>query len=128
WSLLGTREAQFTFSPEYVAVEGCHPLAPARCELEITYRGLDLWSDRVPVELRIFVDDVRRRVVTELLVETDLFKFVEQGIGLFQVAGIAELPDQVGRPQQQALFLGEVVIRRRRVGQPCIFDGTRNAC
>src|SRR4051812_7850677 len=101
WSLLRAREAQFTFGSKYVAVEGCYPLAPARGELEITYRGLDLGRDRVPVELRIFVDDVRRRVVTEPLVETDLLEFVEQRIGLLQVAGIAELPDEIGCPQQQ---------------------------
>ena len=71
----------------------------------------DLRGHILPVELRIFVDDVGRRLVAERLGQADLVEFVEQRIGLAHVVGIAELADQVGGAQQQALLLIEIVDR-----------------
>ena len=88
----------------------CDPLPPTRRDIEIAYRGLDLRSDVVPVELRIFVNNVCRRLVAERFVHADFFKFVEQGIRFLQVVGVAELPDEVGRAQQQALFFVQFVV------------------
>src|SRR4051812_24118827 len=79
-SKLRTRQGHLTLCPEHVAVEICYPLPPARRDIEITYRRLNLRSDVVPVELRILVNDVCRRVVTKGFVQPDFFKFAEQRI------------------------------------------------
>src|SRR5512145_3056365 len=92
---LWTRKAKVTLGTKYVAVETCYPLTATRCDIEVTDGGLYVRRDSVPIELRIFVDDVRRRFVAELLVQTDLFKFVVESVGLFQIVRIAKLTDEV---------------------------------
>jgi hypothetical protein len=53
WSQLWTR--QVTLGPENITIEVCYPVAPARGDIEIAYRRLNLRSDVVPIKLRIFV-------------------------------------------------------------------------
>ena len=84
---------QLTLRSEDITMEACYPLAPARCDIEIAYRRLNLRSHIVPIELRIFVNDVCRRIVAKRFVKTDLLKFIEQRICLFQIVGITELTD-----------------------------------
>ena len=55
---LWSRMAELTFSTKYVTVEACNPPASARGNIEITDSGLDVRRDSVPIELRIFIDDV----------------------------------------------------------------------
>jgi hypothetical protein len=61
-------------------MEICYPLAPAGGYIEIAYRRLNLWSDVLPVELRILVNDVCRRIIAECFIQPDFFEFVEQCI------------------------------------------------
>jgi len=72
---------QLTLSTKYVAVEARNPPTPTRGNIEVANRGLDVWRDFVPIKLRIFIHDVRRRLIAEPLVQTDLFKFVVKRIG-----------------------------------------------
>src|SRR5215472_15968602 len=97
---LGPREAQLTLCTKYVAVEACNPPTPSRGNIEVIDRGLDVRRDVVPIKLRIFIDDVRRRLVAELPVQTNLFKFVVKRIGLSQIVRIAKLTDEICGSQE----------------------------
>jgi len=46
--------------------------------------------------LRILIDEVGWRFIAELLVETNLFKFVVKRIGFSQIVRIAKLADKIG--------------------------------
>ena len=92
---LWPRMAQLTLSTKYVTVEACNPPASARGNIEIIDSGLDVWRDSVLIKLRIFIDDVCWRFIAELLVQTNLFKFVVERIGLSQIVGIAKLTDEI---------------------------------
>src|SRR6202046_975266 len=89
-SALRTRQVQLTLGAENIGIKVCDPLPPARGDIEVSYRHLNLRRDVVPIKLRVLVDDVGGRVVAELFVQTDFFKFVEQRICLSQVIRIAE--------------------------------------
>src|ERR1700710_472060 len=106
-SELRTRQVQLALRAENIGIKVRYPLASARCDIEIADRRLNLRSDVIPIELRVLVDDVCRRIVAELFVQTDFFKFVEQCICLFEVVGIAELTDKIGSPQQQTLLFDQ---------------------
>src|SRR6266436_1655265 len=92
---LWSRMAQLTLSTKYVTVEVCNPPASARGNIEITDSGLDVRRDSVPIKLRIFIDDVCWRLIAELLVQTNFFKFVVERIGFSQIVGIAKLTDEI---------------------------------
>src|SRR5262245_16182317 len=92
---LRPRIAQLTLRTQYVAVEACNPPTPSRCNIEVIDSGLDVRRDVVPIKLRIFIDDVRRRLVAELPVQTNLFKFVVKRIGFSQIVRIAKLTDEI---------------------------------
>ena len=87
---------QLTLGAKYVAVEARNPLASTRCNIEVTDSGLDLRRDTVPIKLRIFIDEVRRRFVAKLLIQTNLFKFVVKRIDFSQIVRIAKLADKIG--------------------------------
>src|SRR5262245_27489154 len=97
---LWPRKAQLTLRTKYVAVEACNPPTPSRGNIEVIDSGLDVRRDVVPIKLRIFIDDVRRRLVAELPVQTNLFKFVVKRIGFPQIVRIAKLTDEIGGAQQ----------------------------
>jgi len=40
---------------------------------------------------------------------------------------VAELPDQVGRPQQCCFLVALLILARKARGKPCPLDGTRDA-
>src|SRR5262245_56327281 len=111
-SQLRTGKVQLTLCPEDVAIEVGYPLTAARRDIEIAYRRLNLRSDVFPIELRIFVNHVCRRIVAERFVQPDFLKFVEQRICLFEIVGITKLTDQIGGAQQQTLLLDQVVVVR----------------
>src|SRR5262245_37404686 len=92
---LWPRMAQLTLGTKYVAVEACDPPTPARGNIEVIDSGLDVRRDVVPIKLRIFIDDVRRRLVAELLVQTNFFKFVVERIRFSQIVWIAKLTDEI---------------------------------
>src|SRR5215831_2519504 len=93
---LRPRQAQLTLGAKYVAVEARYPPTATRCNIEVTNSGLDVRRDAVPIELRIFIDEVRRRFVAKLFIQTNLFKFVVQRIDFSQIVRIAELTDKIG--------------------------------
>src|SRR6516162_168638 len=97
---LWPRMAQLTLRTKYVAVEACNPPTPTRSNIEVIDSGLDVRRNVVPIKLRIFIDDVRRRLVTELPVQTNLFKFVVKRIGFSQIVRIAKLTDEICGAQQ----------------------------
>ena len=83
--------------------------------IEVADSGLDMpGEDVVPIELRILVDEVRRRFTPSCPVQTDL-QFVVERVGFPQVVRIAELTDEVGAPQQRPFFVDVRVVVRRRV-------------
>src|SRR5262245_39330633 len=110
---------QLTLGTNYGAVEACGPPGPARGHVEIADGGLDVRGDVTPIELRIFVDEVRRRVIAKLSIQTDLFEFVVKRVGFPQIVGIAELTDEIGTPQQRPLFVHVRLVVRRRVWEVC---------
>src|SRR5204862_7483305 len=63
---LWSRKARITLGTKYVTVEARDPPAPARRDIEITDRALDMRRDGVPVKLRILVHEIRRRCIAEL--------------------------------------------------------------
>src|SRR5262249_47548240 len=97
---LWPRKAQLKLCTKYVAVEACNPPTPSRGNIEVIDRGLDVRRDVVPIKLRIFIDDVRRRLVAELPVQTNLFKFVVKRIGFSQIVRIAKLTDEICGSQE----------------------------
>src|ERR1700741_2640987 len=96
---LRSGERYLALGAEDVAVEIGDPLPADLGLVEIADLGLDMRRDAVPIELRIAVHNVGRRVVAELSVDADLLEFVVERVGLAQIVGIAELPDEVGGAQ-----------------------------
>src|SRR5260370_9515251 len=87
--------AQLKLSTKYVPVEACNPPASARGNIEITDSRLDVRRDSVPIKLRIFIDHVCWRFIADLLVQTNLFKFIVDRIDFSQLVGIAKLTDEI---------------------------------
>src|SRR5262245_986148 len=106
---------QLTLRAKYVAVEACNPPPPARGHIEVADGGLDMRRDVAPIELRILVDQVRRRFIAELPVQADLLEFVVKRVDFPQVMRIAELTDEVGTPQQRPLLVDARLVVRGRV-------------
>jgi hypothetical protein len=113
-------------SAKDVAVEAVDPLPPARGHVQVTDGVLNVRRHPFPVELRIFVDQVRPGFVAELPVQADFLEFGVQRIGLSQITGIAELTDQIGGPQQRGPFVDGVVFGGRREREARMIDGTRD--
>jgi hypothetical protein len=63
--------------------------------------------------LRIEIDEVRGRGIAELPVHPSLFELVIERIGLANVMGIAELPDQIRSPQQRGLLVEFLFFARK---------------
>ena len=72
-----------------------------------------MWRNSVPVKLRIFVDEVRRQFIADLLVQADLFKFVVKRIGFSQIVRIAKLTDQIRGPQERPFFVNALLVGGR---------------
>src|ERR1700704_2509465 len=106
---LWSRKVQLALGAKDVAVEACNPTTPARRDVEIADGGLDMWRDAVPIKLRIFIHEVRRRFIPELLVQTTLFKFVVKGVGFSQIMRVTKLTDEIGGAQQRPFFVDAVV-------------------
>src|SRR5262245_2876999 len=109
-SRLWSRVVQLTLGTKYVAVEARNPPAPARGYVEVIDSGLDVRRDVVPIKLRIFIDDVRRRLIAELPVQTSFFKFVEKRIGFSQIVRIAKLTDEIRGSQEWPYFVNSLLI------------------
>src|SRR5262245_17720427 len=109
-SRLWSRVVQLTLGTKYVAVEARNPPAPARGHVEVIDSGLDVRRDVVPIKLRIFIDDVRRRLIAELPVQTSFFKFVEKRIGFSQIVRIAQLTDEIRGSQEWPYFVNSLLI------------------
>src|SRR5262249_39938971 len=69
---LWPRKAQLPLRTKYGALEACNPPTPTRGNIEVMDSGLDVGRDVVQIKLRIFIDDVRGRLVPELPVQTNL--------------------------------------------------------
>src|SRR5260370_11556451 len=111
-SLLRSPEREVAFGAKNIGVEIGNPLPAVRRDVEIANGGLNVWRHAVPVELRIFVDDVGGAVVAELAVEAGLFELAIERVGLADIMRIAELPDQVGGSQQRSLLVDAFHFRR----------------
>src|SRR5262249_47095969 len=92
---LWPRIAQFTLGRKNVAGKAGDPPAHTGGNIEVIDSGLDVRRDVVPIKLRIFVNDVRRRLIAELLVQTDLLKFVVERIRFSQIVRVAKLTDEI---------------------------------
>ena len=66
--------------------------------------------DAVPIKLGIFVDEVRWRFIPELLVQTNLFKFVVKRIGFSQIVRIAKLTDKICGPQELPVLVNFLLV------------------
>src|SRR4029077_15269751 len=105
-SALRTAQAQVALRAKKIAVEIGDPLPSVGRDIEVADRAFDLCRYVAPEKLRIEVDEVSRRRITELLVHPDLFKLVVKRIGLAQIMRIAELADEIGGADQDAVFAG----------------------
>src|SRR5580692_3279775 len=120
-SVLRPAVTEFALSAEHVAIEVGDPLPAAGRHVQITNGALDVRRYAVPIKLRIEVSEIGGRRVAQLLVHSDFFKLVIERIGFAQVMRIAELADEVGGANQEALFIVVVRdVRRRKAGE---FDG-----
>jgi hypothetical protein len=115
-SFLRSPERKVAFGAKNIGVEIGNPLPAVRRDVEIANGGLNVWRHAVPVELRIFVDDVGGAVVAELAVEAGFFELVIERVGLANIMRIAELPDQVGSPPQRG-FLSDAFDRGRHTAR-----------
>src|SRR5438132_10408504 len=61
--------------------------------------------DAMPIELWILVREIGGRGVAELPIHSDLFELIVQRVGLAQIVRIAELSDEIGSPNKQALLV-----------------------
>src|SRR6516225_3641023 len=104
-SFLRSPERNVAFGAKNIGVEIGNPLPAVRRDVEIAKGRLNVWRHAVPVELRIFVDDIGGAVVAELAVEAGFFELVIERVGLADVMRIAELSDQVGGSQQRGLLV-----------------------
>src|SRR5262249_516934 len=104
-SFLRSPERDVAFGAKKIGVEIGNPLPAVRRDVEIANGGLNVWRHAVPVELRIFGDDVGGAVVAELAVEAGFFELVIERVGLADVMRIAELSDQVDGSQQRSLLV-----------------------
>src|SRR5271154_1477880 len=119
---LRPEKAQFMLGAKDIGVEAVDPLPPARGHVQVADGALNVRRHAVPIELRIFVDQVRRRFVAELPVQADFLEFIEERIGLSQIVRIAELTDEISGPQQRGPFVDVCDIGRRRVRESRVFD------
>ena len=93
------------FGAKDVAVEAVDPLAPARGHVEVADGFRNVRRHLPPVELRILIDQIGRRLIAELSVQADFLEFVIERVGLSDVVGVAELPDQIGRSDRKSTRL-----------------------
>src|SRR5262249_53651125 len=98
--MLRPAQTDVTFSAKDIGIKVCDPLATAASDVEMTDGDLHVLGDAVPVELRVFVDEIGGVVVAELAIAASLLELVVEGVGLADVMGIAELADEVGGPHQ----------------------------
>src|SRR5260370_4265703 len=101
---LRPRQRDVAFGAENVAIQVRNPLASARRHVEVAYFGLDMRRHAVPVELRIAIDDVGGRIVSQLAIDANLFELVVEPVRLPDVFGITELPDEIRRTGDPGLF------------------------
>src|SRR5262245_23610082 len=95
---LWSRKARLAFGTKYVAVKAGDPPASARRDVEIMDGRLDMRRDVVPVKLRILVDEIRRRFITELPVQANFFEFVIKRVYFSQIVRITKLTDEICCP------------------------------
>src|SRR4029079_10959047 len=88
-----------------MTVEVGDPLSSPRCDVEIADRVLDKRRYAAPIELRILIGEIGRRIIAELFVHSDFFKFVIERIGFAQIMWIAELANQIRSAYQHAVFV-----------------------
>src|SRR6267154_367739 len=77
---LRPRQAKLALRTKYVAVEACNPPTPARGDIEVADSSIDMWTDPVPIKSGIFLDEIRRRLIAQLLVQADFLEFAEKCI------------------------------------------------
>src|SRR3954454_25047522 len=106
------------FGAEHVAVEIGDPLPADLGLIEIADLGLDVRCDAVPIELRITIHDVGRRVVTELAVDADLLELVVERFALAQIVGTPKLSDEVGRTQDPGVLIISLTSASRKPRPP----------
>src|SRR5262249_44140875 len=111
-SFLRSPERNVAFGAKNIGVEIGNPLPAVRRDVEIAKGRLNVWRHAVPVELRIFVDDVGGTVVAELAVGGGFFELVIERVGLAGVIRVAQLSDQVGGSQQRGLLIDAFHLRR----------------
>src|SRR5260363_277582 len=92
---LWPRQRDVALGAKHIGIEIGDPLPASGRHVEIADFGLDVRRDAVPIELRVAMDDVGRRIIAELAVDADLLELVVQRIGLADVVRIAELPDEI---------------------------------
>ena len=99
-------------SAEYITVKIVDPLSPIRGYIEEVNSVLNVRRDFVPVELRVFIDQVRRRCVAKLSIQADFLEFVVERIGLPKIMRIAELTNQIRGAQQRGILVDVMVLSR----------------
>src|SRR4249919_799391 len=125
-SVLRAAQTKVAFSTKDIAVEIGDPLPPARRNIEVTNRALDMRRYTAPIELGIKIGQIGRRGVPKLLVHPDFFELAKKSISLAQVMWVAQLTDQVGRTNEFALLAVDIPRAGWR-GKACKFDGICNS-
>src|SRR2546430_6056703 len=79
-SRLRSCERNVAFGAKDIGIEIGNPLPAVRRDVEIANGGLNVGRHAVPVELRIFVDDVGGALVAELAGEARLLSLLFKGL------------------------------------------------
>ena len=85
------------FGTHYVIVQICDPLSAASGQIEVSCRLAKMHRHAVPIEPRIFFDEIGGRRIPQLPVGADFLELAKQGICLAWIEWVPQLPNQVRR-------------------------------
>src|SRR5215207_6828860 len=100
---LRAHQSEGMLSAENVTVKICNPLPTGGGDVEVRDPTLDVRSDRAPIKIRVSLYEVGWRGISKLAIEAVFFELPEQRIRLFEVQGVAKLPDEIGCLDQPRL-------------------------
>jgi hypothetical protein len=108
-------------------VQICNPLSTTRRDIKVANGGLNLRIDIFPIELRIKFNEVCRRSISELSIETGLLKLIIERICLTDIVWIAQLPYEISGSQQPIELILVFCLWHKVIGESSTFNCTRYA-
>jgi hypothetical protein len=107
--LLWPGEGRVTLGTENVTVEVRDPLSATRSDIEVPNGGLNMRQNALPIELRVLLNEVGRRLVAKLLVHADFFELIIKGVAFRRKCGSPSCPMRSAGSQKRTLFVVRIV-------------------